>query len=197
MYTRDQLEQDGVESHTGLKKGLVSGDYAVMISKAEVETNKRNNGDNVVMEYSVLAGEFAGSEAKEWLAVTNPSDVAQGIARSKLMALFDVTKTNDIPALVGKNIMIRMVVTENGTYVDNKGETRPSYDRNVANYMTMDMKDAKGNDVAPFVASEEKPKAQGSSGSGGTGGTGGTGGSYSESGQAGGSSRDLDDRVPF
>lgn len=148
-----QSKSNDVYTGGGQRK-LEAGDYPVMISKAVEQASKKGGGQNAVMEYTVLDGEFTGEVIKEWLPVVNANDVAQGIARSKVNAISTITNINSggIDAFVGAELIIR-VNKEPNEYIDRNGEKRKGFNNNIVNYMTMDMKNAEGKDVAPFVPS--------------------------------------------
>lgn len=143
---------------TGSRKQIEEGDYIVMISKSTTAAGKKEGSQNVVMEYTITEGDFAGEVVKEWLAVVNSSEVAQQIARSKVSAISSITGITDgeVDDFQGSEIMIR-VRKEPNEYVNRNGQTVKGSNAVVENYMTLQMKDAEGKDVAPFRPSSPKP----------------------------------------
>lgn len=186
-----------VNPHTGTRVQPDDGDYAVMVSKFELADNKDRSGQNIEAEYTILSGPFSGASVREWLAVVNKSEQAQNIARSKAEAIRRVTKVSensDLDAVVGKNMVIR-VVSEPNEYVDRNGNRRTGKNLNVVNYMDMKRKDASGKEVAEFVprAKAEDPKQEDRGG-------------YNDrndyrndrdQSQTSGGSNDIDDEIPF
>jgi hypothetical protein len=147
-------ETEGVAAHTGSRTVLDDGDHVVMISGSSFEDGKKANGSkNIVLEYTVLGGNFAGQTVKEWLSVVNPSEIAQNIARSKAEALRIITKLRQDQGsddFVGKEMIIRTKKKAN-QYLTDKGETRTGYNAEIVLYMTKDRTDASGKVIAAFI----------------------------------------------
>lgn len=182
------LSQAGKEGvYTGQRKQLDAGDYPVMISKSVEAAGKKQGSTNAVMEYTILDGEFSGEVVKEWLPIINDSEVAQSIARAKIGAISAITgvTSGGIDGLQGSELMIR-VQKEPNEYINRNGQTVKGSNAVVANYMTMQMKDAEGKDVSPFVESKPKDASPTNSTSSGSGSS-----SISQS------SDDMDDEIPF
>lgn len=142
-----------VQAHTGQRVIPDSGDYNVMISDIKMESNSKNNGHNIIVTYSIVDGEYAGSELKEWLAVINPNDTAQGIAQSKLKAIYLVTKkvsAKHYRELNGTLLRIRVLKKEN-TYTDNNGNQRDGFNNEVVMYMDTSGRNSDGKEVAAYA----------------------------------------------
>lgn len=190
-------DTEGQQAHTGSRRLPDEGDYRVMISKSDLEDGKKNNGSvNLVMEYTIVGGTFAGTVLKQWLAVVNSSETAQNIARGRAEAIRIVTKlpqNSEVTDLVGREMIVR-VIHETNEYLDRNGTKRVGKNAVPDNYMTLDGKNAAGAVVPAFVPSvkQEEPKTNQSSG--GNSGSGYTGGSGQSGGQSG---QDLDDEIPF
>lgn len=178
---------EGVKPHTGNRSVPDDGDYHVMISKSVLEPSKKGKGgENIVLEYTILAGTFAGAVVKEWLSVINASDTAQNIARAKAEALRVICKlssTQGSDDLLGKELIIRSKKEPN-EYVDNTGTKRTGYNATVVNYMTTDRRDAEGKEVPAFIAVVKQEPAQARSVT------------HSSSGQQP-PNDDMDDDIPF
>lgn len=161
-------EAQGSGVYTGRKKQLEEGDYPVMISKAVEAAGKKDGTTNAVMEYTIIDGDFSGEVVKEWLSIVNNSEIAQQIARSKVNAISSVTGVTDggIDAFQGAEMIIR-VHKEPNEYINRNGDKVKGFNAVVANYMTLQMKDAEGKDVAPFVPSANKTDSQPDSNSSG------------------------------
>lgn len=154
MSNFNMNEMGDVKAHTGSRVIPDAGDYNVVISDAELQTNNNNNGTNIFMEYTILDGNFAGSTVKEWLAVVNNSERAQIIARSKLQAIRVVTKSEaegNVSALKNKSLRLRLNKTE-GSY-----NGRTVYNSDVVMYMDSTGRNAEGKEVAAFVPIETPP----------------------------------------
>ena len=186
-------DTEGQQAHTGTRRIPDEGDYRVMISEAKLEDSKKGGGAvNLVMEYTILGGSFAGVVVKEWLAVVNKSEQAQNIARSKAEALRIITRLkqdSDVTALVGKELIIR-VIRESNEYMDNQGNKRMGVNAVVNNYMTLERQNAAGQVVPDFVPSvkQETQQAQTSQRS--------AQGDYTSKSSYAGTDA-LDDEIPF
>lgn len=179
MSNFNMNEMGDVKAHTGSRVVPDAGDYNVVVSDAELETNKSGNGTNVLMEYTILDGNFAGSTVKEWLAVVNNSEQAQNIARSKLQAIRVVTKSEAegyVSALKNKSLRLRLNKTE-GSY-----NGRTVYNSDVVMYMDSTGRNAEGKEVTAFVPTEVAPVANTQTQSSNT---------------VGGGSQSGDDDIPF
>lgn len=188
-----------VDPHTGGGKQRVdSGDYNVMVSTSAFGPNKKNNGSNLHLVYTVLDGNFQGVEIDEYLSVINPSEQAQNISRSKLESILTVTgmkadgKT-DTDDLQGRSMRIRVMKNPN-EFINDKGETVKTFNNDVTVYMDMDSKNAKGDTVSAFIPKDETSSNRGSTSSGGSSSSQSSGGQTSGSGSSGGSD---DSDIPF
>lgn len=141
-----------VKAHTGQRVVPDSGDYNVMLSDITMDSNRAGDGHNIIVTYSILDGDFAGSELKEWLAVINKNETAQNIAQSKLKAIYLVTgKTSakSFTELAGTVLRIRVLKKPN-KYIDNNGNEREGHNNEVAMYMDTNGRNPEGKDVAPY-----------------------------------------------
>lgn len=154
------------QTHTGARAVPDSGDYNVMISDIQMESNSRQDGHNIVVTYSILDGDYAGSEVKEWLAVINKSDTAQNIAQSKLKSIYITTgktSASSFTELQGAVLRIRLYKKEH-QWTDNDGNSRDGYNTEVAMYMDTDGNNANGKEVPQYsgpavIASKGKSNA--------------------------------------
>lgn len=140
------------QAHTGGRVVPDSGDYNVMISEIEMKSNKQGNGHNIEVTYSILDGDFAGSELKEWLAVINKNETAQNIAQSKLKSIFIVTgntSAQSFTELQGAVLRVRVYKKEH-TYVDDNGNERDGYNTEIVMYLDTEGKNANGKEVPVY-----------------------------------------------
>lgn len=183
-------DMDDVNAHSGVRVTPDSGDYNVMISSIEMVSNSAKNGHNIHVKYSILDGDYAGSEIQEWLAVVNKSETAENIAKSKLKAIYIVTDKKNATGftdLMGAVLRIR-VYKKTRNYTDDRGNEREGFNTEVAMYMSSAGLDINGKEVAPYSGpavmegkKADKPKSSGNSYNAGS--------SYSNS--------DDDDEIPF
>ena len=90
-----------------------SGEYRVMITKAEVKDTKAGTGKRLALELTVLSNdELNGRAHWEGLNIVNPNEVAQRIAHEHLAMLADAAdlgrdflKTAGTGALEGKVVL--------------------------------------------------------------------------------------------
>lgn len=142
-----------VNAHTGSRIVPDSGDYNVMISDIALESSKSGSGHNIHVKYSILDGDFAGSEIHEYLAVVNNNETAVNIARSKLKALYLVsgkTSSTNFTDLQGSVIRIRVFKKE-ATYTGNDGIQRNTFNTEVAMYMDSQGRNSQGKEVPPYT----------------------------------------------
>ncbi len=101
-------------------EALPRGEYPAQIVEAEVVVNKAQNGRNLRLKYKVNNTERS---LQEWLAVDNPGEKAQEIARGKLAKLSRMTGLTGVPAkaekLLGRKLNLRLDVEES-TNIDGK-----------------------------------------------------------------------------
>lgn len=74
-------------------EALPEGDHLLVITEEEIAGNKAGTGKNLVLSVQVIEGQFKDMTEKIWLAIHNPNDIAQTIARQKV---------EQIKAAVGK-----------------------------------------------------------------------------------------------
>lgn len=143
-----------VDAHTGGSRQVPdSGDYNVMISDIEMQSNRAGNGHNIVVTYSIVDGDYAGTEVKEWLAVINKNDTAQNIAQSKLKAIYLVTgKTSarSFTELNGAILRVRLYKKEN-RYQDSNGNWRDGFNNEVVTYMDTQGRNPQGKEVPAYT----------------------------------------------
>lgn len=163
-FNMNELNDPEVGHYTGGRVIAEPGDHNVMISEASIERNKKNNGDNLVMKYTILDGVSSGVEVTEYLAVVHENDTAQSIARSRLKTIRDIVKAQkaaDIKALEGKQLRIR-VIHEKNEYVDRNGNKRTGTNAQVANYADTKGLDVNGKPLPAFIQTAKqddvKPK---------------------------------------
>lgn len=140
------------QTHTGSRAVPDSGDYNVMISDITMESNNNKDGHNIIVTYSILDGDFAGSEVKEWLAVINKNETAQNIAQSKLKSIYIVTQNTSAQSftdLQGAVLRIRIHKKER-SWVDDNGNERDGYNTEVAIYMDSEGNNATGKPVPAY-----------------------------------------------
>ncbi len=90
-----------------------SGEYRVMITKAEVKDTKAGTGKRLALELTVMSNdELNGRVHWEGLNIVNPNEVAQRIAHEHLAMLADASdlkrdflKTTGVGALQGKVVL--------------------------------------------------------------------------------------------
>lgn len=159
-------EVEDKQTHTGGRIVPDSGDYNVMISEIEMKSNKAGNGHNIQVTYSILDGDFAGSEIPEWLAVINKNETAQNIAQSKLKSIYIVTGNTgagSFTELQGAVLRIRVFKKEH-QFRDDNGNLRDGYNTEVAMYLDSEGKNANGKEVpvysGPAIIGGKKDEGQ-------------------------------------
>jgi hypothetical protein len=88
---------------------LPAGDYKAILSESEVAPNKAGTGKNLKLKFQVIDGPHKKRTLYSWLAVLNPSEVAQRIAHQNFSALchaVGVLKVTDTSQLHGKPLLI-------------------------------------------------------------------------------------------
>jgi hypothetical protein len=109
------IDLTGVEASNdgGGWTAFPSGEYRVMITKAEVKDTKAGTGKRLALELTVLSNdELNGRAHWEGLNIVNPNEVAQRIAHEHLAMLADAAdlgrdflKTAGTGALEGKVVL--------------------------------------------------------------------------------------------
>jgi hypothetical protein len=93
-----------------------SGEYRVMITKAEVKDTRSGTGKRLALELTILSNdELNGRSHWEGINIINPSEVAQRIAHEHLAMLADASglprdflKTAGVGALQGKVVLAQI-----------------------------------------------------------------------------------------
>ena len=109
------IDLTGIEASNdgGGWSAFPSGEYRVMITKAEVKDTKAGTGKRLALELTVLSNdELNGRAHWEGLNIVNPNEVAQRIAHEHLAMLADAAdlgrdflKTAGTGALEGKVVL--------------------------------------------------------------------------------------------
>lgn len=191
-FSFDEVKDTKASLGSGARKLVDRGDYNVLITKSDTADNSKGTGKNVAMEYNILDGDFSGTDLKEWLAVVNSSETAQGIAREKIKALFDVTEVRTgSDDLVGHTIRVRIDHEANEWTNKNTGKTMKGHNAVITHYMTPDGKNAAGDLVPAFTGQPKSPETTANEGTANSSSS-GSSGEIKSSGKA-----DLDDEIPF
>lgn len=200
-------ELDDVNANTGSRETPDDGDYNLLIEEAKYGPNSKGTGTGYKMKLTMLDGAFAGNSIYHYINVTHPSATAQQIGRSDLKSMMLVTGVDDSDQLKDKSIRARLV-GEMADYRKQNGETTKIVNLRPKLFMSLDGKNADGNDVQPFIARSPNakeelaewrknnmaPSNQGAASGSGTS----SGGSGTSAGQTDSSSKqDLDDEIPF
>jgi hypothetical protein len=88
---------------------LPAGDYKAILAESEVAPNKAGTGKNLKLKFQIVDGPHKKRTLYSWLAVLNPSEVAQRIAHQSFSALchaVDVLKVTDTSQLHGKPLLL-------------------------------------------------------------------------------------------
>lgn len=194
-------ELDDVDVNTGSRETPDDGDYNVLIEEAVYGPNKKGNGTGYKLKFTMLDGNFAGTNLFSYVNVNNPNATAQSIGRSDLKTLMVLTGVSDSDDIAGKTIRVR-VIGEMDDYRKQNGEQTKIVNLRPAMYMSMDGKNAKGEAVSAFVpksptAKEQLAQWRSANMGGGQGAASGTGTSSGQT--TGGTSGNGDDDsdIPF
>lgn len=75
---------------------LPAGQYEVIITRSDIKTTQRGDGEYIELEMQVTEGQHAGRRHWERLNVNNPNKQAEDIARAALGQLCVATGVNDM-----------------------------------------------------------------------------------------------------
>jgi len=129
-----------------------SGEYRVMVTKAEVKDTKAGTGKRLALELTVLSNdELNGRAHWEGLNIVNPNEVAQRIAHEHLAMLADACdlprdflKTAGTGALQGKVVLAQIAKVKAKDsqldYADKDG-----FENTVRSYGATDSSSSNGN----------------------------------------------------
>lgn len=114
---------------------LPAGEYPAVIASADLKVCESKSGHMIVLEFSILGGQYDGRKIIERLNIVNASEKAQLISRQQFAKLCDavglenVTDTNQV---VGKRLKISLDIEKGvGTYINKYGEEKSTPDKNV------------------------------------------------------------------
>jgi len=85
-----------------------TGVHKSTIKKVELARNKKDNGDNFIIDLQIVEGEFKGEIIRTWVTFNNPNITAQNIGRRnmtdicKQVGLNGLSELEDSDQLVGK-----------------------------------------------------------------------------------------------
>lgn len=198
---------DDVDAHTGGGRVVPdSGDYNVMISSIGMESSAKG-GHNIVVKYSILDGDFAGTEITEWLPVVCASETAQNIALSKLKAMYVVTnktKAKMFQELEGALLRIRILKKE-AQFTNSNGELVDTFNSDVNMYISTKGLDPNGKEVPDYSGPAIIPMKKKATGGGGNNRRPAAssdpfaddGDNYGGNSRSNSSNNDYDDEIPF
>lgn len=107
---------------------LAPGEYLVEVVNVKVETNKRGDGRNLVLDYKVLTeGDYADQKVKQWLALPT-ADSKAGVIKRFAHVVRDVLETPMLPgggfqtmSMIGKKLYITAVLEESKDFDPTRG----------------------------------------------------------------------------
>lgn len=122
------------------------GDHKMIVTEADLEPNKKQNGHNVVIAFQVVDGPHAGKDIKRWYAIDHPNPKAVEIAKQhlanigKAIGVNSIKGVSDLEKLKNKQFIGRIATQydkESGqergveiiNYADTKGFQREFKDR--------------------------------------------------------------------
>ena len=127
---------DATVEETSSRTLIPAGKYRVVIANDVLKDNKKGNGKILEITFQVIDGDYATETIKDYLNITNPSEVAQKIGQGTLKKLCRLTKNNFPPtdtSLMWGISLIAKIDIEVGQY-----QGRETQNNKITGYYDMD-----------------------------------------------------------
>lgn len=117
MASLGNVNMKGVEPGLGGGGVIPNGDYKAIITGSQWKKTKKQDGEALVIEFTVQAGEHRGAKLSHWLNLQNKSTDAVSIAKQELAYIckamgIDPTKVQDSQMLHNIPLILTVVVDQ-------------------------------------------------------------------------------------